>query len=47
MRQYWVYYRGTGYGVYIAAKGPKDAMRRFAKMEGVTMSSYIAWRSIS
>lgn len=44
MKRYWVYYRGTGYGMYIEATGPKKALELFAHTEGKPVNSYMAWR---
>lgn len=44
MKRYWIYYRGTGYGMYIEATGPKKALELFATHEQKPVSAYMAWK---
>lgn len=44
MKRYWVYYRGTGYGIHVEAAGPKKALELFASREGKPVNAYMAWK---
>lgn len=44
MKQYWIYYRGTGYGMYIMATGSKEALLEFAQLEGKPVNAYMTWK---
>jgi hypothetical protein len=43
MTRFYVYFKGSTNGRVISAASPKAAMAEFAKLEGVTVSSYITY----